>query len=76
MACSPDKEVYMFVREPATCTYVVTLYHPSICDQPDLPHYHWSSCNAMNPNKEKDQKVFLAKVIPAVPGMLSLFSWA
>ncbi len=33
MACSPDSEVYMIVREPETCKYSVTLYHPSLCEQ-------------------------------------------
>lgn len=31
LACSPDSDAYMLVREPETCRYVVTLYHPSIC---------------------------------------------
>jgi hypothetical protein len=30
-ACSPDAESYMLVREPAMCRYIVTLYHPAIC---------------------------------------------
>lgn len=33
MACSPDSETYMLVREPDTCKYAVTLYHPSLCKQ-------------------------------------------
>ena len=33
MACSPDAEVYMLVREPELCQYVVTLYHPLHCSQ-------------------------------------------
>ena len=31
MACSPDADVYMLVREPELCRYVVTLYHPLQC---------------------------------------------
>lgn len=31
LACSPDADVYMLVREPETCRYVVTLYHPTVC---------------------------------------------
>lgn len=38
LVCSPDAEVYMLVREPETCRYVVTLYHPSICDIQGYQH--------------------------------------
>ncbi|CAL8463374.1 g2908 [Coccomyxa elongata] len=38
LVCSPDAEVYMLVREPETCRYVVTLYHPSICDIDGYQH--------------------------------------
>lgn len=38
LVCSPDAEVYMLVREPETCHYVVTLYHPSICDIDGYQH--------------------------------------
>ena len=39
LVCSPDAEVYMLVREPETCRYVVTLYHPSICSIQGYQHH-------------------------------------
>ncbi len=31
LACSPDKETYMIIGEPETCSYVCVLYHASVC---------------------------------------------
>ena len=36
LACSPDKETYMIIGEPETCTYVCVLYHPSVCSVDDM----------------------------------------
>ena len=31
LACSPDKDTHMVVREPAQCIYIVTVYIPELC---------------------------------------------
>ena len=31
LACSPDKQAHMIVREPAQCVYIITLYLPKLC---------------------------------------------
>ena len=36
LACSPDTSTYMVVREPMACSYVITLYMPAVCGQPEL----------------------------------------
>jgi hypothetical protein len=36
LACSPDGEMHMLVREPAFCSYVVVLYVPTLCNMPEL----------------------------------------
>lgn len=36
LACSPDKETYVIIGEPETCSYVCVLYHPSVCLVDDM----------------------------------------
>ena len=31
LACSPDEEAHMIVREPAQCMYIITVYLPGLC---------------------------------------------
>lgn len=31
LACSPDQEAHMVIREPAQCLYIITLYIPGLC---------------------------------------------
>ena len=36
LACSPDTSMYMVVREPIACSYIVVVYTPTVCDSPEL----------------------------------------
>ncbi|KAL0022201.1 hypothetical protein WJX77_005622 [Trebouxia sp. C0004] len=37
LACSPDKQSHMIIREPAQCVYIITLYLPALCQAIALP---------------------------------------
>ena len=34
IACSPDPERHLLMREPQQCQYVMVLYEPSLCEVP------------------------------------------
>lgn len=42
LACSPDDQSHMIIREPAQCMYIIVLYLPSLCSVPayQSPNVH------------------------------------
>jgi hypothetical protein len=41
IACSPDGDLHLLVREPDFCQYVLVVYSPALCSVPEfspVPH--------------------------------------
>lgn len=80
-ARSPDDEIYMVVREPEVCKYVITLYHPDSCwrtlsTKRKVLVKRWLGSDAQDAEVQKrhasmseELKGYKATAVPVVPGM-------